>query len=359
MNTEKEKQHYVPKFYLRNFSYNGNKKQIGVFNTVSQFFIAQGKLKTQAYKPFFYGHDGRMEDILSIVEGKLAPIINQIVSTYTLPKQGTTEYERLLMFIILTQLRNPVISDSIINNREELIKRAQEIVPRDKFVESNVPRMSKEQAIKMALGGIETGLKFCNDLHCKLLVNKTDTPFITSDNPFAKYNQYLENKMWFGGWTGYGTRGLQIFTPLNPELTVVFYDGWTYKIGDRKALAVEITKKDVDQLNLLQLLNCEENVFFNEGISNGYITEIHEKSTHFEKPNKPISHIMGKVDQHGKDIETSKIVMLGSVNPKIGMQLSVCTITKHGKQHVLDNRAVQLRPKALEIYDKERQSRSR
>ncbi|WP_432416443.1 DUF4238 domain-containing protein [Pseudalgibacter alginicilyticus] len=34
-NTEKANQHYVPKFYLRYFSYLGNQNQISVFNTKS------------------------------------------------------------------------------------------------------------------------------------------------------------------------------------------------------------------------------------------------------------------------------------------------------------------------------------
>jgi hypothetical protein len=45
--TEKKNQHYIPKFYLRNFSYENNGKQIGVYNILNEIFVSKGKLKTQ------------------------------------------------------------------------------------------------------------------------------------------------------------------------------------------------------------------------------------------------------------------------------------------------------------------------
>jgi len=50
---------------LKKFSYKENDGQIGMFNIQNQFFAQTAKLKTQAYKPFFYGEDGELEDLLS------------------------------------------------------------------------------------------------------------------------------------------------------------------------------------------------------------------------------------------------------------------------------------------------------
>ena len=44
MVTDKKNQHYVPKFYLRNFSFEDNKKQIGLFNLENEFY-SQFKIK--------------------------------------------------------------------------------------------------------------------------------------------------------------------------------------------------------------------------------------------------------------------------------------------------------------------------
>lgn len=223
VNTEKEKQHYVPKFYLRHFSFQGNGKQLGVFNLKSDFFISDGKLKTQAYKPFYYGHDGRIEDKLSEVETNSSRIIGDIISKKELPNTDSEEYLELMLFVILTQLRNPTIEKNILNSRKELIRRAKEFAPDVELPEDKLPKMmTHEEMVELALSSIETGMLYCRDLSAKLLINKTNIPFLTSDNPVVKYNQYLEFRKYPSGWLGYGTVGLQVIIPLNPEIAIIF-----------------------------------------------------------------------------------------------------------------------------------------
>ena len=77
--TEKKNQHYLPKFYLRNFSYYNNEKQIGLYNIFNSFFIHQAKLKTQGSKNFYYGKDGIIENFLSEHEGRFAKIVKEII----------------------------------------------------------------------------------------------------------------------------------------------------------------------------------------------------------------------------------------------------------------------------------------
>ncbi len=147
MNSEKEKQHYVPKFYLKQFSFENNKKQLGVFNTNSKFFTNQAKLKTQAYKSFFYGHDGIIENKLSKTEDQISPIISKIINTKKIPAYNTREYTQLLIFIILTQLRNPAFSNLIAKDRDELVKRIKEIAPNNTTFENKIPEIPKNIAI--------------------------------------------------------------------------------------------------------------------------------------------------------------------------------------------------------------------
>ena len=91
------------------------------------------------------------------------------------------------------------------------------------------------------------------DLDVKILINKSNIPFITSDNPIVKYNQFLEERKWNGSKTGFGLVGLQIFVPLNQYITLIFYDSSIYKIGNRKQIKIEINRNDeIQQLNLLQ-----------------------------------------------------------------------------------------------------------
>ncbi len=106
-NTDKKRQHYVPKFYLRNFSVEGNGKQIGIFNTNQELYIQNGALAKQAYMPFFYGKDGKIEDLLSLQEGEASSVIREIINTGKLPLYNSLEYKILLLFVILTASRNP------------------------------------------------------------------------------------------------------------------------------------------------------------------------------------------------------------------------------------------------------------
>ncbi|WP_186429660.1 DUF4238 domain-containing protein [Clostridium sp. BSD9I1] len=69
-------QHYVPKFYLRNFS--NNKKNIGMFRHKDKKFILNASIKSVAYSIFLYGEDGKLENFLSKFESKCAEIIRKI-----------------------------------------------------------------------------------------------------------------------------------------------------------------------------------------------------------------------------------------------------------------------------------------
>src|SRR5690606_17127565 len=117
------------------------------------------------------------------------------------------------------------------------------------------------------------------DLNYKLLINKTEVSFISSDFPVVKYNQFLEKKKWNHGKTGYGNTGLQIFIPLNSKIILMLYDSTVYKVGFKKQPNLDISnKKDIDQLNILQILNSYSTLFFDEKITNHYITSLIEKS---------------------------------------------------------------------------------
>ena len=65
MNSDKKNQHFVPKFYLRNFSFQNNGNELGIFNTKTEFYFKNAPIKAQGSKTFFYGHDGIIEERLS------------------------------------------------------------------------------------------------------------------------------------------------------------------------------------------------------------------------------------------------------------------------------------------------------
>lgn len=107
------------------------------------------------------------------------------------------------------------------------------------------------------------------DLSMKLLINQTDRPFITSDDPVFEYDQYLERVCDSLSY-GIGSKGIEIFMPISPKMMLALYDSQIYKIGTRKSRQVMITQRnDVDQLNLLTVLYSDRVIYY----ENGTITE--------------------------------------------------------------------------------------
>lgn len=347
MPTDKKNQHYIPKFYLRNFSYDGNKNQIGVFNIFNNKYVQQAKLKTQGSKNFFYGVDGEIEDDLANIEGKLAVVIKDIISNETPPKKNSVEHVELLSFVALTDARNPVPIEAMKNHFLEMERKLKELDPNvdtDKFV----PKLTHEEHVKLSLSKTGTIIQHITDLDFKLLVNKTSNPFITSDFPIVKYNQFLEQKKWRHSKSGYALVGLKIFIPLSPELTIVFFDSSIYKIGNKKDKIVEILEKeDVNQLNILQFVNCLSTVFFNEMITEDYIQFLKNKSKKYSRANDPkleLSYIL-KEDDDKEKVLTGKqnLMIFNTTDCEINLKLKFLKIHSNGKHHKLSSRITQVR----------------
>ncbi|HEY5371532.1 MAG TPA: DUF4238 domain-containing protein [Hanamia sp.] len=354
--TDKEKQHYVPRFYLKNFSFHNNRKEIGIFNVNTNFFIQNGKLKTQCYKPFFYGKDGKLEDALSELESLMSPIIRQILVTGKLPRLDSEEHHTLLYLMILTEIRNPIASKAVKESQDHLQLRLNELEEEaNSDTLSEIPKLSPEEMIKISFSGIEKSFAVTQDLGYKLILNSTDIPFITSDNPLVKYNQYLEQKKAIMGKTGYASIGIQLFLPLDPYKTILFYDGNTYKVGDKKKSHIELTRReDVEQLNLLQILNCERTAYFNHQVTQKYLKILKERSSQYSKGTTTNSKILGRVNDKGEKIENSSIIWLSATNFDINLSISNITLTKKIKTSQFDATKPSIRPRIIPIINQYR-----
>jgi hypothetical protein len=350
MATDKKNQHYIPKFYLRNFSYQNNKKQIGVFNIQSQFYYSQANLKHQGSKNFFYGTDGVIEDNLSVIEGDLARIIKVVLETNQLPKKESEEHIELLFFVALTDLRNPVRIEGAKLMFQEMASRIREM-DENADTERFVPSMTHEEVIAMSFSGLKDVVRTISDLDYKLLFNKTSKPFISSDFPIVKYNQYLEAKKWPQSKTGYGLTGLQIFIPLSSDVAILFFDSDIYKVGDKKQKSYSITKEeDIDSLNILQFINCFETIFFDEKADEIYIRHLFKKSKRFKRANVSragLSYLFKDGDNQEEIVKSGKknLIIMNSTDCETNLKIDGVKIHSRGAAHKLHPSAAQLRRK--------------
>src|SRR5690606_6295268 len=170
---KRKNQHFVPQFYLKNFSNNGDEKTINLFNPSKELFVHGAPIRNQSSKNFFYGKDGRVEEGLSQIENILAPKIAEITKTNNLPRKHSDEHISILIFMILNDLRNPT--------HIEQIKGYSKLANREFGLENSkdsLPEISHEAAVELSFSNYDQILRTCMDLDFKLLVNNTNSPFL-------------------------------------------------------------------------------------------------------------------------------------------------------------------------------------
>lgn len=274
---DNKKHHFVPKFFLRYFSLDVAGKLLGVYMPGTNFYKIDCGLEAQAQSTYLYGNDGEMESTLCTVEGMAATILGNIHKTSIIPRKKTVEYTWLLMYTVDQMYRTRAyakeFSDSI---HESAMHIAQFDEKMSKLDWENMRYETKYPAA-VALGHSTERFVTLSDLKYKLLINKTDTSFIISDDPVAKYNQYFEAKGYQGYHTSMLVRGLQLFFPISPTMMLMFYDDWAYDVG-KNCDVVHITSKyDMEKLNALQIIGCDKAVYFNGTISQEYLQSIKDK----------------------------------------------------------------------------------
>lgn len=337
----KKKQHFVPKFILRKFSVQKNEKQIGIYNIPNDKFIECGSLKEQAYKKFFYGKNGVVENSLSKIENLTAPIIAKVIEAESFSNQLATDIVMIKFFTFIQESRTNKQANFANEALDTWTKDLLSYNEKTKKIFNNITYKFKNSAIF----NIEISLQaliLTLDLGCKLIVNKTNIPFIISDAPVVKYNQFLKKRNKPGGHNGLVSKGLQVFFPISPKMTIVYYDKNVYKVGNRKTSQCLITnEKDVFELNKLQFLNSNTNIYFNEKINNEYTNTLNQVTRKYRLDSKMTLQETEQRKNEDEIISTLVYTKINEIN--IDLNLSFIKETKKAKKYNLTEWLVELR----------------
>lgn len=331
---DKKKQHFVPQFYLRNFSIDCSRKRLGIFNIDKSKFISDGNLKNQAYKNYFYGHDLTIEDALSEQESRTAKIIQKIIDQDSIAFFTQAEHYYFLEFAIVLRERTAYSFDGLNESADKLLKA---IISKDPSAPKNIDideaNISFANPTGTALYQAVISLAHAFDLAYKLVVNKTQMPFITSDHPVVFYNQFLENKHIAGSNTGMANKGLQVILPLSPQHIIIFFDKDVYKIGGRNKSSInDITDSDVIAFNQLQYLNAKHNLYFNRGIQESQIKNLANRNARYRRKEKV------SVDQYLVEVNDGKdhdLLHYYSCDIKCKFKVSFIHTLKKARKHKL------------------------
>ena len=337
---KKKNQHYVPKFYLRNFSDEG--RNISLYNFNNDRFIPTASIKNQACSNFFYGEDEIIEKYFSIIEGAASKHIKEILENKVLPKYHSKPYFHLLMFMMTLGLRTPKAIDDMNEHLNKSLELFAQYDKRLSLFKDGEYRIELTDPVVSQIDLLEKNFHYVTDLRIKVIVNRTSLPFITSDSPIVKYNEYLEKRGYKYGFEGYGGMGLQIFLPISPTMMLMFYDGWTYKVSDKKVDFIETNSlNDVKCINLLQAIYSKNQLFFDKSSSEEQIRGIVMESKKYRELNKIDYENIG--DYEHPDGKLSKRFSFGPAPIRINPNFTFTRITKNAKRYKFNDYAIQLR----------------
>jgi hypothetical protein len=313
---ENKKQHFVPQSYLKRFANTGNGKTIGVYSIKNSQYIPVAKLRTQAYKDYFYGKDLQIERALSGVESRFAEVRNKILAEELLPERYSKDHHVLIAFIFFLYARTIYSADRVNEIADHLV---QSLVVKN-FGEKRRGSVKTKinNAVLHSMKYFAKSMPIVYDLDFKLVINESGEPFITSDNPVVLYNQFLEPRRPTLNNIGLVSLGLQIFFPLTPESYLIFYDPAVYGVGDKKRRVIRVANaSDVFAMNGLQYMNSRNELFGNENAGAHYFERL--AATPALKRRDSVMHF--DEYQHATD-PLRTFVKYQEVEVKIGLKLS-------------------------------------
>ena len=263
-------QHYVPWFYLKNFSFNED-KSLGYYSKKKDCFIPEVSSKNQCRKKYYYGEDAIIENTLSIIETDHSLLLSRILSEFRVPERNSKEHIDLLHLVSLLYLRNP----DIINAKKVLIEtiygHSTDVI----------------EVIHRSFLGFENVTNSISNLEYILLHNDSDIPFVTSDYPIIRFNQYMRSKNLDISDLGYSVKGIQILLPLSPKLCLLLFDDVYYDIveSSKKIYSID-SRNEIDSINALQLYNTGDKLYFNSEVTYEYIKTIKSRCQIASKASK-------------------------------------------------------------------------
>lgn len=291
----KKRHHYIPRFYLKRFSVNNEGKFIGLYNHKRDVFVQQASLRHQAYENFLYGEDDEIENAIANMENNVAKMFYYWTEEKLLypPPTDSNGFKLLKQFILYQAYRTPKSGNELIQSLNEGVKTILKEFKPDLYQQMEGGTLAHESPVLLSLLNSVKHENLLNHLDCKFIVNLSELPLITSDAPVILYNQLMEAAGNYVGATGLVAKGLQIFYPIHPRLIICLYDATVYSLGNNCINCCSTESIDeIHQLNALQFINSEAQLFFDDIISEEYIKELCKHYNKYRKTSNQVNKII-------------------------------------------------------------------
>lgn len=258
-------QHYVPRFYLKNFAnQRGNEYWLNCFDK-TDFRSFPVNIENIGCEKFFYEgteDEQRLEKALSKLERDFCKVYNKLVECRSLLCLNWTEKKILAHFVAVQDLRTKEHREVIRSIGKEM-KRVLEGKPLSSDLEKQLKTVDTEEKVRsihskmiaQTLSGKTGFTEMILNMKWMLFENYTRIPLWTSDHPINRFNPIDQTPL---GNLGLKSQGIQVSFPLNPTLGISFCDPVEYFSYPDKITCI---KDNVIFCNTLQVRSSTRHVF--------------------------------------------------------------------------------------------------
>lgn len=235
MKHQTKRQHYIPRFLLRNFISQGNQNPYRFDKRNNQ--IIQTGINNLFIKKDFYTIDNNtaVEDFYSqTIESKTSPILKEIIRTISLEHLSAKELGDLLIFLMAQDVLSIRMNTALSNLETQFNKHINKIYKEtgqwptdtcDNPISSHVldSEEIKKQQAKLIIENQSTGLiALMHDKSMYLLyANGKEDVFYIGDSPVTMYqSRSIPNY----GTYGYASPFIEIYLPISPKMTLALLD---------------------------------------------------------------------------------------------------------------------------------------
>ena len=260
MGIHTKKQHYIPQFFLKNFSIDNSAKSVYIYDVASQNVKTQNQnrrnIEKFCQKKYLYGKDNIIEHFLNLRENLQAPIISNIIKHNNI----LSEHQGIINEVFVDFLiRLPHIKESF----EKIF---------GKIEHDSINQINYNQQVK---GIMESAPASLSHLETILIVNKSCVKFITSDQPITTCCKILNSPPYLEH--NYVETCQKLFLlPISPELIICMYNKSEFKPIDMHKGKIEIRDSDIiKKINIFKF-SGSENVIYSNDCQLESISESHQ-----------------------------------------------------------------------------------
>jgi hypothetical protein len=200
-------QHFVPRCYLKAFSFRGEGRAIHLYNIDRCSGVPNAPLKGQCAATYFYGEDLRLEKLLQKSEEVYAKTLHSVISDGYILTEGDKTVLR--HFCYLQHCR----SESTLRQAARSMSEISEVTWGESVPEDW--RITMRDAVLAGMRAFSDTMSVVHDLKVCLIRNETRRRFVTSDDPAVMTNRWYEQNPKARGMNGgSGSSGVLFFLPL-------------------------------------------------------------------------------------------------------------------------------------------------